>query len=35
VVLIEGEKAADALIRLEMVATTAMNSANAPVAKTD
>ena len=35
VVLVEGEKAADALIRLGLVATTAMNGANAPIAKTD
>lgn len=35
VILVEGEKAADALIREGMVATTAMNGANAPVEKTD
>jgi DNA primase len=35
VVLVEGEKATDALIRLGMIASTAMNGANAPVAKTD
>ncbi len=35
VILVEGEKAADALIWEGMVATTAMNGANAPVEKTD
>lgn len=35
VILVEGEKAADALIRAGLVATTAMNGANAPVEKTD
>ena len=35
VVLVEGEKAADALIQQGIVATTAMNGANAPVDKTD
>jgi RecA-family ATPase/5S rRNA maturation endonuclease (ribonuclease M5) len=35
VVLVEGEKCADALIAQGMVATTAMNGANAPVDKTD
>lgn len=35
VVLVEGEKAADALIRLGVIASTAMNGANAPVVKTD
>jgi len=35
VILVEGEKAADALIRKGMAATTAMNGANAPVEKTD
>ncbi|WKB50880.1 phage/plasmid primase, P4 family [Eleftheria terrae] len=35
VVLTEGEKCADALIRLGICATTAMNGANAPVDKTD
>ena len=35
VVLVEGEKAADALISSGIVATTAMNGANAPVDKTD
>ncbi|GAG65134.1 unnamed protein product, partial [marine sediment metagenome] len=35
VVLVEGEKAADALIKRGIVATTAMNGANAPVDKTD
>ncbi len=35
VVLVEGEKSADALIQSGVVATTAMNGANAPVDKTD
>lgn len=35
VVLVEGEKAADALIQKGVVATTAMNGANAPIDKTD
>jgi hypothetical protein len=35
VVLVEGEKAADALIQKGIVATTAMNGANAPIDKTD
>lgn len=35
VVLVEGEKCADALIGRGIVATTAMNGANAPVEKTD
>ncbi|MEG9862786.1 MAG: AAA family ATPase [Parvularculales bacterium] len=35
VVLVEGEKAADALIHKGIVATTAMNGASAPVDKTD
>ena len=35
VVLVEGEKCADALIRQGIVATTAMNGAKAPVDKTD
>ena len=35
VVLVEGEKAADALIREGIVATTAMNGARAPMDKTD
>ncbi|RMG34777.1 MAG: hypothetical protein D6720_08520, partial [Gammaproteobacteria bacterium] len=35
VVLVEGEKAADALVREGIVATTAMNGARAPVDKTD
>ncbi len=35
VVLVEGEKCADALIGENLVATTAMNGANAPVDKTD
>lgn len=35
VVLVEGEKAADALISQGIAATTAMNGANAPVDKTD
>lgn len=35
VVLVEGEKAADALISLGIVATTAMNGASAPTDKTD
>ena len=35
VVLVEGEKCADALTQLGIVATTAMNGANAPVDKTD
>ncbi len=35
VVLVEGEKCADALIRLGIVATTAMNGAKAPIGKTD
>lgn len=35
VVLVEGEKCADALIAQGIVATTAMNGANAPVDKTD
>ncbi|WP_339751861.1 AAA family ATPase [uncultured Marinobacter sp.] len=35
VVLVEGEKAADALIQQGIMATTAMNGANAPVDKTD
>ncbi|HSH49713.1 MAG TPA: AAA family ATPase, partial [Halomonas sp.] len=35
VVLVEGEKAADALIKQGIAATTAMNGANAPVDKTD
>ncbi|BCO30090.1 hypothetical protein TspCOW1_01930 [Thiohalobacter sp. COW1] len=35
VVLVEGEKAADALINQGIAATTAMNGANAPVDKTD
>lgn len=35
VILVEGEKAADALIHQGIVATTAMNGANAPVDKTD
>lgn len=35
VVLVEGEKCADALISLGICATTAMNGANAPVDKTD
>ena len=35
VVLVEGEKCADALIALGVCATTAMNGANAPVDKTD
>ena len=35
VVLVEGEKAADALIEQGICATTAMNGASAPVAKTD
>lgn len=35
VVLVEGEKAADALIQQGIVATTAMNGAHAPVDKTD
>jgi len=35
VVLVEGEKAADALTNIGIVATTAMNGANAPVEKTD
>jgi putative DNA primase/helicase len=33
-VLVEGEKCADALIRLGIVATTAMNGAKAPIDKT-
>lgn len=35
VVVVEGEKAADALIALDVPATTAMNGAKAPVEKTD
>ncbi len=35
VVLVEGEKCADALIGLGVVATTAMNGAKAPIGKTD
>lgn len=35
IVLVEGEKAADALIQKGVVATTAMNGANAPIDKTD
>ncbi len=35
IILVEGEKAADALIREGLVATTAMNGAHAPVGKTD
>ncbi len=35
IVLVEGEKSADALIGQEICATTAMNGASAPVAKTD
>ncbi len=35
VILVEGEKCADALIALGICATTAMNGANAPVDKTD
>lgn len=35
IIMVEGEKAADALIREGLVATTAMNGANAPVGKTD
>ena len=35
VVIVEGEKCADALIALEVCATTAMHGANAPVRKTD
>ncbi|MBT2748253.1 MULTISPECIES: phage/plasmid primase, P4 family [unclassified Lysobacter] len=35
VVLVEGEKTADALIELGVCATTAMNGANAPIDKTD
>lgn len=35
VVLVEGEKCADAMIALDICATTAMNGANAPVDKTD
>ena len=35
VVLVEGEKAADALTNIGIVSTTAMNGANAPVEKTD
>ena len=35
VILVEGEKSADALINKGIVATTAMNGANAPVDKTD
>ena len=35
VILVEGEKCADALMRTDIVATTAMNGANAPVDKTD
>lgn len=35
VVLVEGEKAADALVSIGITATTAMNGANAPVDKTD
>lgn len=35
VVLVEGEKAADALTNIGIVSTTAMNGANTPVEKTD
>jgi hypothetical protein len=35
VILVEGEKCADALIRIGITATTAMNGARAPVEKTD
>lgn len=35
IILVEGEKAADALIEIGYIATTAMNGANAPIGKTD
>ena len=35
IVLVEGEKCAQALVDIDIVATTAMHGANAPVEKTD